>query len=108
MADRRLDPRLHRVAGLFRPGEVPAWRADAACHGRTALFYSPDRNDRAEAVAICEGCPVLEACRFWALARPDPVPGGIAGGLTHGTRIKLRRAELRGALTDFGGPMKAS
>ena len=50
-----------------------AWMADAACKGRTTLFFGiagerPERRVRRERAArgVCEGCPVAAPCREWA------------------------------------------
>ena len=91
MSDRRRGARMHRHRDLFA-GEVPTWWSGAACRGQTSRFFADDRIGQADAVVICERCPVLEACRSWALGSPDPVPGGVAGGLTHAERKAHRRA----------------
>jgi WhiB family redox-sensing transcriptional regulator len=50
-----------------------AWTADAACQGRTELFFAPSgerpearvvREDKAR--AVCMACPVMRPCREWA------------------------------------------
>ena len=43
-------------------------------------------------------CAVHDECRSWSLSRPDPVPGGVAGGLDYRQRGRLRQ-RLRGAGT---------
>ena len=52
---------------------VLEWTADAACSGRTELFFAPagERPEarvvrEAEARSICRECPVLLECRDWA------------------------------------------
>jgi WhiB family transcriptional regulator, redox-sensing transcriptional regulator len=54
------------------PARQP-WMAEAACKGRTTLFFGlagerPERRVRREARArkVCESCPVLEPCRQMA------------------------------------------
>jgi WhiB family redox-sensing transcriptional regulator len=49
------------------------WMDDAACAGRTQLFFGiagerPERRVRREARArkVCAGCPVIEPCRLMA------------------------------------------
>lgn len=86
MSNTRTGARLHRYVNVLR-GEVPIWFPGAACRGRTDAMYGPP----AEAKAICRTCAVLEACRAWSLARPDPVPGGVAGGLDYRTRGQIRQ-----------------
>ena len=94
MADGRLGARLHALADALRASPEP-WRADAACHGRTATMYPTGAPGIADAVAVCAGCVVLEPCRTWALSRPDPVPGGVAGGLTERQRAAVRADRRR-------------
>ena len=62
----------------------PAWMGDAACTGRTTLFFGiagerPERRVRREAEArkICAACPAVAACR--AMAR-DGRENGFWGG----------------------------
>ncbi|MGH8976242.1 MAG: WhiB family transcriptional regulator [Acidimicrobiia bacterium] len=54
------------------------WKSEAACEGRTQLFFAshgerPDIRDRREALAraLCQECAVLEACRNWARQRRE-------------------------------------
>jgi len=65
----------------------------AACRGlRTMMFFHPrgergsTRNHRdAEAKAVCQRCPVIEACRRHVLQAQEPY--GVWGGLPcRGTR----------------------
>jgi len=60
------------LASFLFTGPLP-WTADAACTGRTELFFPPP-GERPEARAVREGkaraicgtCPVIEPCRQWA------------------------------------------
>lgn len=52
---------------------VLEWTADAACSGRTTLFFAPpgERPEaravrEAQARTVCTTCPVLIECRSWA------------------------------------------
>ncbi|MGH8994265.1 MAG: WhiB family transcriptional regulator [Acidimicrobiia bacterium] len=54
------------------------WKSEAACEGRTELFFPihaerRDFRDRREqeARALCVECPVMEACRKWARERRE-------------------------------------
>ena len=54
------------------------WKAEAACEGRTHLFFAgrgerPDVRDRRErlARALCQECAVMQACRAWARERRE-------------------------------------
>ena len=58
------------------------WRAQARCADMagtlTALFFSEELQDIAQAKAICAECPVLAPCLAGALERPEP--WGVWGG----------------------------
>lgn len=79
------DAGAHLLATLIARSRPP-WMAAAACaraenHGVT--WFPGVGQYAAAAVTICNGCDVLDDCRAWALATPDPTGGhGIAGGLT--------------------------
>jgi len=56
---------------LLVVGPRPSWMYDAACKGRTNLFFGlagerPERRVRREATAqqMCDTCPVREPCRM--------------------------------------------
>ena len=60
------------------------WMAEAACHGRTPLFFGiagerPERRVRREARArkVCASCPVIEPCREMARTNGE---NGFWGG----------------------------
>lgn len=60
------------------------WMAEAACKGRTGLFFGiaggrPERRVRREAQArkVCNGCPVIFQCREMARANRE---NGFWGG----------------------------
>lgn len=74
------------VSGLTREQ-----RALAACrdHDPSLWFSTTRKNDRnAEAVRICAGCPIREACLEHSL---EWASDGIWGGLTAEERSVLRR-----------------
>ena len=82
-------------------GEELDWRARAACRDvDPELFFPTAVNGAAlaaaerRALAVCRVCPVLEACRIWAVAEQ---PHGIAGGLTEDERRCARGAGPRRA-----------
>lgn len=63
---------VESVSNLIFSGPL-AWTADAACQGRTELFFAPAgerpearvvREDKAR--AVCKICPVMRPCRDWA------------------------------------------
>jgi hypothetical protein len=91
-----------------------SWELDAACRGRQhVMLYDGRRPARtAEAVALCNTCPVLEPCRLAALTplpldtglnhRPgyigDRYEGLVAGNLTPDERKPLLAAAVVAAL----------
>ena len=73
------------------------WLSEAGCKGQpTEIFFAADnergmklrRNER-RAKQICWSCPVLEACRNYALNEDEPY--GIWGALTPSERRLLPR-----------------
>ena len=80
------------IAPLAQPLDQ-RWQLRAACRGRSApLFFPPtsserrdERDDRERrAKAICRTCPVVDACRDYALSIREP--HGIWGGLNESER----------------------
>lgn len=61
---------------------------DAAC-ARTdpELFFPDGPGESRQAVAVCQACPVVEACRTWALRELPPM--GVWGGTTATERARL-------------------
>lgn len=85
-----------RPAGSYRQyAPTGPWTEHAACRGSTALMNG-DRDDADEALAVCRTCPVIDACRAWALTTPDPADGLVAGGLTPRQRARVRRGQPAG------------
>ncbi len=72
------------------------WRVRAACRDHEADLWfptgttGPALEQEAQAKQICAACPVLAACRSWALRLPHD-QDGIAGGLNPAERAQLRR-----------------
>lgn len=63
---------VESVSNLIFSGPL-AWTTDAACQGRTELFFGPagERPEarevrEAKARAVCAICPVVRECRDWA------------------------------------------
>lgn len=82
-----------RVAQRHAPGadEVRDWRTDAACADHDPeLFFGLTAEAVAEAVAVCQGCPVRERCGRWA----DDM--GLIYGVWGGETEDQRRARLAG------------
>ncbi|PZT71438.1 WhiB family transcriptional regulator [Streptomyces sp. AC1-42T] len=61
------------------------------------LFYATKTSDQTAATRVCkESCPVLEACRDYALGGDGWwEPEGVWGGLTASQREAIRRAETK-------------
>ena len=74
-----------------RPALPSAWMGQAACasHGDRDLWF-PDGNRQreAEAVAICQGCPVPVRCLAYALG--NNIESGVWGGTTEDERRQMR------------------
>jgi WhiB family redox-sensing transcriptional regulator len=75
------------------------WQFEGAClEADPSLFFHPDgergparaRRDAA-AVAVCAGCPVLQACRNHGLSVREPY--GVWGGLTEDERERIYKSE---------------
>ena len=75
------------------------WWDDAACNtstgGLTAMFFSEELGDIAEAKRICANCPVLEPCLAGAIERREP--WGVWGGqlFLNGRVLASKRAKGR-------------
>ena len=82
---------------FLKPSDaVGSWRADAACRdGDSEIFFPVGDSDAAlevveQAKAVCQTCPVREACLQYALETRQV--DGIWGGTTEDERRRLRRA----------------
>ena len=71
----RIDIRITGTEALAAPAKAPAgdWMDEAACKGRTPLFFPPkaerpQARERREAKArrLCMSCPVIDQCRTYA------------------------------------------
>jgi WhiB family redox-sensing transcriptional regulator len=82
----------------------PAWYAQAACRGRDPnLWHAAEdagkssiagqRKAHAEALAVCDSCPVVDDCLQYALAQPER--HGVWGGLVPAERRRLLRPRPR-------------
>lgn len=71
---------------------MSAWITDAICKRHDPeLFTSDNPSKRAAAKAICATCPVIGACRQYALDRPKLQ--GIWGGLGDTERSAIRASQ---------------
>jgi WhiB family redox-sensing transcriptional regulator len=80
------------LADVTRPAD---WRFDAACATEDPeLFFpvgisGPALAQTALAKSVCQGCPVLEDCRKWALDTGQDA--GVWGGMDEDERRALKR-----------------
>jgi WhiB family redox-sensing transcriptional regulator len=69
-----------------------AWAEQAACKGKTTLFFARDEVSQHQAVAICRSCPVRAECAADAVAQePHYEQTGVLAGLTPRERGGWRR-----------------
>jgi len=94
------------------------WAANAACQGRTELFFAPRaegpearRSREAEARHLCLSCPVLEPCQTWARRRreygfwggeseEERAAAGYPPALPVGRVARIMRSALPGPLAE--------
>jgi WhiB family redox-sensing transcriptional regulator len=77
-------------------GAALDWRVDGACRQvDPELMFPTSRADERAAVAVCVGCPALEACRRWALDPRRPERHGVWGGLTEQQRADVLGTKRR-------------
>jgi hypothetical protein len=76
--DRTRDDHLDRVG---------SWTDDAACRGRTPLFYAVDEISQRVAATICRSCPVRSACLADVRdTEPSWMRFGVRAGMTASQR----------------------
>jgi WhiB family redox-sensing transcriptional regulator len=72
------------------------WRSQAACQGLDPeIFYPLDDDEGDEAKAVCDVCPVREACLEHALGYREKE--GVWGGATERERRRIIRQRRRTA-----------
>jgi len=74
------------------------WRKRAACRGIDVEIFYPDSDDDADAEpakAVCEMCPVRQACLEHALANRERE--GVWGGATERERRRILRQRRKSA-----------
>jgi hypothetical protein len=80
---------LTAYAELLDALDAAGW---SPCHAEPDRWHwGEDDPDTAEALALCELCPVLDACRSYALAAREPF--GTWGGTTAGQRARLLQGQ---------------
>ncbi len=77
------------------PGGTPPFadHPDRACanHENPNLWFPEGGSNGAKAIAICRGCPLIDACAAFAI--PQPRLYGVWGGLNDADRARLRRRQ---------------
>jgi WhiB family redox-sensing transcriptional regulator len=88
-------------------GDLPRWMSHSACRDvDPELFFGPDfgwgrehseapvarAKREASAKALCQTCPVREACLEYAMTAPEH--DGVWGGVTAAERERMRLAAL--------------
>jgi WhiB family redox-sensing transcriptional regulator len=92
-SDRRKRSIMMTIQGLTVTG---CWRQQARCRGvDPETFHPTEEEDPSAAKAICELCPVREACLEHALAVREK--HGVWGGLTERERRRVLRQRRRSA-----------
>jgi WhiB family transcriptional regulator, redox-sensing transcriptional regulator len=73
-----------------------SWRNRAACRGVDPdIFFPVSDEDAVQAKAICNECPVREACLEWALATRER--DGVWGAATERERRRMIRQRRKTA-----------
>jgi WhiB family redox-sensing transcriptional regulator len=86
------------IAG--HPSRARRWITRAACVDVAPEVFTDARSQSA-ALAVCNGCPVLDQCRVDALAfertnsRLRRAPVGVVGGMTGAQRKAVHAVEAR-------------
>jgi hypothetical protein len=81
--DTRAEPWVELLVKVL--AGVPRLPGRAACREHVSVFdlaADGHREAAEEAVAVCESCPVIDACRSWITAARRPPPGVTAGKYT--------------------------
>lgn len=94
-------PRPTRFPAVAEPD--PDWRSRAACAGYDPetwfpvndAEYGPALLQAEDAKAVCDRCPVVDACLRWALESGQD--HGVWGGMTAPERVRLKRRVYKSA-----------
>jgi WhiB family redox-sensing transcriptional regulator len=80
------------TTSLVPARDVPElWMAEARCRSMDPeIFFPTDGLGVQRAAAICEICPVRDACLEYALR--NGIQHGVFGGVSERARVRLRRA----------------
>lgn len=66
------------------------------------LWHPEKGGSTVEPKRLCRSCPLMAACREWALAHPAETRHGVWGGLSERDRRALRRERVVGAAVPAG------
>jgi WhiB family redox-sensing transcriptional regulator len=81
---------------LTTPRMTPVWHQQAACRGLDPQMFYPEVDEEADAAkAVCEVCPVRQACLEHALAKREKE--GVWGGATERERRRIIRQRRKSA-----------
>ncbi len=84
------------MIATMTPTTTVSWRDQAACRGLDPdVFYPVSDEDADVAKAICNECPVREACLEYALANRER--DGVWGGATERERRRMVRQRRKSA-----------
>lgn len=96
--------------------DAPTFLASAcgpepACRGLDLEIFFPaaggtDHGERAK--SICARCPLLAACRDWALGQSGYTLHGVWGGMTQQERVRARSRSSISATSTSAAPTTAS
>lgn len=78
----------------YRMERDTSWRRQAACWGCPDLMFPSDAAGVTLAQQICDTCPVIDACRTYALHFHEE--HGVWGGTSERERKKIWRRWQRG------------
>jgi len=80
-----------RIPWLFE--DVPAWHDTGACRGLGPTLFFEEQHEIV-AKSVCASCPVVAACREWAVSAGSGLYG-VWGATSHRERIRIRKAQRR-------------
>lgn len=76
--------------GMWNQLDERPWAAYASCRSADPeLFFGSEEHQTRQAIKICNGCAVREACLEWALDMR--IKYGVWGGLTERDRRRVLR-----------------
>lgn len=77
-----------RIAEIFASNALPRFDETTSCNDANAdLFFSEEGSEIAQAKQICNGCPIIQKCRDWAIGNEN---FGVWGGMSERERYLAR------------------